>query len=58
VGDRRWILVYQQLGELLLVVLDDWGLVRAIGEKLSGVQIDVLLVESLRLTEVGGIFQT
>jgi hypothetical protein len=56
-GDGRWRLVYQQLEELLLVVLDDWSLVRATGEQLSGVQIDVLLVESLRLTEAGVIFQ-
>jgi hypothetical protein len=56
-GDRRWRLVYQQLGELLLVVPDDWGLVRATGEQLSGVQVDVLLVESLGLTEAGVIFQ-
>jgi hypothetical protein len=55
-GDRRWRLVYQQLEELLLVVPDDWGLVMATGEQLSGVQVDVLLVESLGLTEAGGIF--
>jgi hypothetical protein len=57
VGDRRWRLVYQQLEELLLVVHDDWGLVIATGEQLSGVQVDVLLVESWGLTEAGGIFQ-
>jgi hypothetical protein len=56
-GDSRWILVYQQLEDLLLVVPDDWGLVMAIGEQLSRVQVDVLLVESLGLTEAGGIFQ-
>jgi hypothetical protein len=56
-GDRRWRLVYQQLEELLLVVPDDWGLVMATGEQLSGVQVDVLLVESLGLTEAGSIFQ-
>jgi hypothetical protein len=55
-GDGRWRLVYQQLEELLLVVPDDWSLVMAIGEQLSGVQVDVLLVESLGLTEAGGIF--
>jgi hypothetical protein len=57
VGDRRWSLVYQQLGELLLVVCDDWGLLRATGEQLSGLQVDVLLVESLGLTKEGVIFQ-
>jgi hypothetical protein len=55
-GDGRWILVYQQLEELLLVVLDDWILVMSISEQLSGVQVDVLLVESLILTEAGGFF--
>jgi hypothetical protein len=54
--DERWRLVDQQLGELLLVVLDDWSLVRATGEQLSRVQIDVLLVKSLILTEADGIF--
>ena len=57
VGDRRWSLVYQQLGELLLVVPDDWGLVRATGEQLSGVQVDVLLVESLGLTKASVTFK-
>ena len=56
-GDGRWRLVYQQLEELLLVVPDDWSLVMATGEKLSGVQVDVLLVKSLGLIEAGGIFQ-
>jgi hypothetical protein len=56
-GDGRWRLVYQQLEELLMVVPDDWSLVMATGEQLSGVQVDVLLVESLGLTEAGGIFQ-
>jgi hypothetical protein len=56
-GDGRWRLVYQQLEELLLVVPDDWSLEMATGEQLSGVQVDVLLVESLGLTEEGGIFQ-
>jgi hypothetical protein len=56
-GDRRWILVYKKLGELLLVVPDDWGLVRATSEQLSGVQVDMLLVESLGLIEAGGSFQ-
>jgi hypothetical protein len=55
--DERWRLVDQQLGELPLVVPDDWSLVRETSEQLSGVQIDVLLVDSLRLTEAGGIFQ-
>jgi hypothetical protein len=55
-GDGRWRLVYQQLEELLLVVPDDWSLVMATGEQLSGVQVDVLLVESLGLTKAGGIF--
>jgi hypothetical protein len=31
-GDGRWRLVYQQWEELLLVVLDDWGLVMATDE--------------------------
>jgi hypothetical protein len=53
--DNRWILVDQQLEELLLVVPDDWGLVMATDEQLSGVQVDVLLVESLGLTEAGSI---
>jgi hypothetical protein len=44
------------LEELLLVVLDDWGLVMATGEQLLGVHVDVLLVESLQLTKEGGIF--
>jgi hypothetical protein len=57
-GDERWRLVEQHLEELLLVVPDDWGLVMATDEQLSGVQIDVILVESLGLTEVGGIFQS
>ena len=57
VGDRRWRLVYQQLGELLLAVPDDWGLVSATCEQLSGVHVDVILVESLGLTEAGVIFQ-
>jgi hypothetical protein len=57
VGDRRWSLVYQQLGELLLVVPDDWGFVMGTGEQLLGIQVNVLLVESLGLTEAGGIFQ-
>jgi hypothetical protein len=56
-GDGRWRLVYQQLEELLLVVPDDWSIVMAIGEQLSGVQVDMLLLESLGLTEAGGIFQ-
>jgi hypothetical protein len=55
--DERWRLVDQQLEELLLVVPDDWGLVMATDEQLSGVQVDVLLVESLGLTEAGSIFQ-
>ena len=55
-GDGRWRFVYQQLDELLLVVPDGWGFVIATGEKLSGVQVDMLLVESLGLTEEGGIF--
>jgi hypothetical protein len=55
--DGIWGLVYQQLEELLLVVPDDWGLVRATGKQLLGVQVDVLLVESLGLIEAGGIFQ-
>jgi hypothetical protein len=57
VGDRRWSLVYQQLGELLLSVPDDWGFVMATGEQLSGVQVDVLSFESLGLTKPGIIFQ-
>jgi hypothetical protein len=56
VGDRRWRLVYQQLEELLLVVLDDWGLVRATGKQSSRVQVDMLLFESLGLTKEGSIF--
>jgi hypothetical protein len=55
-GDERYRLVDQQLEELLLVVSDDWGLVMDMGEQLSGVQVDVLLVESLGLTEAGSIF--
>jgi hypothetical protein len=56
-GDERWKLVYQKLEEVLPIVLDDWGFVMATGEQLSGVQVDVLLVESLGLIEVGSIFQ-
>ena len=56
-GDGRWRLVYQPLEELLLVVPDDWGLVRATSEQLSGVQVNMLLVESLGLIEAGGSFQ-
>jgi hypothetical protein len=55
-GGGRWRLVYQQLEELLSIVPDDWSLVMATGEQLSRVQVDVLLVESLGLTEAGGIF--
>jgi hypothetical protein len=55
--DERWRLVDQQLEELLLVVPDDWGLVMATKEQLLGVHVDVLLVESLGLTEAGSIFQ-
>jgi hypothetical protein len=58
IRDERWRLVDQQLEELLLVVPDDWGLVMATGEQLSGVQVDVLLAKSLGLTEAGGIFQS
>jgi hypothetical protein len=39
-----------------MVVPDDWILVMATCEQLSGVQVDVLLVGSLGLTEAGGIF--
>ena len=56
--DERWILVYQHLEELLLIVPDDWGLVMTTGEQLSWVLVDVLLVESLGLTKEGGIFQS
>jgi hypothetical protein len=56
--DERWRLVDQQLEELLLVVPDDWGLVMATDEQLSGVQVDVILVESLGLTKACGIFQS
>jgi hypothetical protein len=35
--DGRWRLVERHLEELLLVEPDDWGLVMATGEKLSGV---------------------
>jgi len=55
-GDERWILVYQQIEELRLVVPDDWGLVMTTGEQLSQVPIDVLLVESFGLTKKDGIF--
>jgi hypothetical protein len=40
-----------------MVVPDGWGFVMATDEQLSGVQVDVLLVESLGLTEAGSIFQ-
>jgi hypothetical protein len=56
--DERWRLVDQQLEELLPVVPDDWGLVMTTSEQLSWVLVDVLLVESLGLTKVGGIFQS
>jgi hypothetical protein len=56
-GDGRWILVYQQLEELLLVVPDDWSLVMSTGENLSWIPMEELLVESLGLTGAGGIFQ-
>jgi hypothetical protein len=55
IGDGDWFTGSWR--ELLLVVPDDWGLVRTTSEQLSGVQVDVLLVESLGLTEAGGIFQ-
>ena len=56
-GEGRWRVVYQQLEELLPIVPDDWGLVMTTSEQLSWVLVDVLLVESLGLTKVGGIFQ-
>jgi hypothetical protein len=55
-GDGRWRLVYQQWEELLLVIPEGWGFMMAIGEKLSWVQLDIILVYSLVLTEAGGIF--
>jgi hypothetical protein len=56
--DERWRLVDHQLEELLLVVPDDWGLVMAMDEQLSGVHVEVLLVESLVLTMADDIFQS
>jgi hypothetical protein len=57
-GDERWRLVNHQLEELLLVVPNDWGLVVATGEWLLGVQVDILLVESLGLTKSCDTFQS
>jgi hypothetical protein len=38
-------------------VPNDKSSVTATSEQLSGVHVDMILVESLGLTEVGGIFQ-
>jgi hypothetical protein len=57
-GEGRWRVVYQQLEELLLIVLDDWGLVMTIGEQLSWISMDELLVESLGLTKTCDAFQS
>jgi hypothetical protein len=54
--EERWRLVHQQMEELRLVVLDDWGSVMTTGKQLSWVSVDILLVESLGLTKTGGIF--
>ena len=51
-------MVYQQLEELLLIVLDDWGLVMTTGEQLSWILMDELLVESLGLTKACDAFQS
>ena len=57
-GDGRWRVVYQQLEELLPIVPDDWGLVMTMGEELSWILMDELLVESLGLTKACDAFQS
>ena len=57
-GDERWRLVEQQLEELLSVVLDGWDSVVSIGEYLSWIPMDELLVESLGLTQACDAFQS
>jgi hypothetical protein len=49
--DERWRLVDQQSEGLLLVVLDGWDSVMTIGEHLSWILMDELLVKSLGLTK-------
>jgi hypothetical protein len=57
-GDERWRLVEQQLEELLPVVLDGWDSMMTIGEYLSWISMDELLVESLGLTKACDTFQS
>jgi hypothetical protein len=57
-GYEIWRMVDQQLEELLPIVLDDQDSVMTIGDYLSWVPIDELLVESPGLTKEGGIFQS
>jgi len=57
-GDERWRVVDQQLEELIPVVLDDLDSVMTIGEYLSWISMDELLVESLGLTKACDIFQS
>ena len=49
--DERWRLVDKQSEGLLLVVLDGWDSVMTIGEHISWIPMDELLVESLGLTK-------
>jgi hypothetical protein len=56
-GDERWILVYQQLEELLSVALDDWGSVMTIGKYSSWILMAKLMVETLGSTTTCDIFQ-
>jgi hypothetical protein len=56
--DERWRLVVQQSEGLLLVILDGWDSMMTIGEHLSWIPMDELLVESLGLTEDCDTFQS
>jgi hypothetical protein len=56
-GDERARLVDQQLEELLLVALDDWGLEMTTYEYSSWISMDEILVESLGLTTTCDVFQ-
>jgi hypothetical protein len=57
-GDERWRLVEQQLEELLPVVLDGWDSMMTIGEYLSWIPVDELLVKSFGLTKACDAFHS